>query len=221
MSDQVATLEQLVDANCRAGDLMSCRALPGNTATDSQFPDSPGVAGRSFACNHPEEVHCDRALLHRECERGFPASCDAEVDTHGVAGAARKARILSLATTGCAAGIVSECRLALRTDDPEEELKTLERACDLDFVVCDVVASKYLARHEPSRARDFMERTCQFAPGAEGACAQLGAMYLAHTLQEPIPGRGQALVDWGCAETLKQYGPEMVDQEVCKLAHPR
>jgi hypothetical protein len=221
-SDEFIALEPLVDANCRAGDTMSCRALPPSNVVDLRFPDSPGAAGRSEACNDLERKDCDQSALHGECERGFPASCDLEISRNGSQSSpALQQRRTSLAVAGCAAGVGSECKYVVSSGDADLELAALERSCDLLPVNCHTVAERYLAKKQPVAARDLMERLCQFAPGAETACAELGAMYLAHKLEEPLPGRGQALVDWACAEIPKRYSPEMVNKEDCKLARLR
>jgi hypothetical protein len=199
-----------VRRNCQTGDLMSCRALPeDDRGTPSS--DLPGAAGRAGICD--DDTACDRAALRRECDAGFAVSCVAlgmshptEPDRDGLT-----TRAAGLAVAGCDASVVAECRLLLTLGSDAQTDAARDRLCTLTDNDC--------------RADDPLdaERDCQYGAASAYTCVELGAKYLRHTFPEPVPGRGQALVDWGCPQLAKLVGHEKVEVRVpaCALAsHP-
>ena len=100
-----------VEANCRAGDLLSCRVLPKDEHAP-RFPDAPGSMSRRVECHKPElAAPCEAAALHKECDAGFPEAC-AELNNADPAQPMTAAEVSSwstLSARGCKGGIASEC----------------------------------------------------------------------------------------------------------------
>jgi hypothetical protein len=196
---------KLVEANCREGDHASCLALP--AAADSfgiVFPVR-GAAGRSAACSGTERM-CSEPAMREECEAGFWYSCRklsllllvqaVETRKPGLEQSSRAAlrRSDELASALCTERIANGC---MPIDDApvDVQLAAKQTWCELGRR-CSPLADEYLARGNTLGARDAAERGCQFFLDR---CAELGVMYLDGALPEPVPGRGQALVNWVCA----------------------
>jgi len=206
----------LIRANCVAGDMMSCRAIPRGEATD---PETPGWAGRGPLCEKespdadPEEKRCGVGDLRRECLAGFPLSCwiagngppDLLPDREALA-----KRAGPLARMGCQARIDHECANMYNEYTDAETLRIAERMCPLEFRWCSVLSKHYRDKGELLRARDLEEQICQYGR-ARSACRQLGEDYGNRIFPEPVPGRGEALLTWGCdSESAREFEP------VCK-----
>ena len=184
-----ATFLDVVANQCRRGDTSSCRALP--LDEEGRPPiDAPGSAGRSLACHDPKRNGCDSAALHRECEAGFPESCRslaAAPDATSQTGAAFEARAAALSREGCATGFVNEC------EEPKQ-LCAATRSCAR-------YAETLLAANDAAGARDAFELACEYK-ATTGVCMELGIRYLDGELAEPVPGRGQRLLDLECQRLL-------------------
>jgi hypothetical protein len=207
-----------VAANCRKGDLMSCRALPLDDGSP-RFADLPGAMSRSNACATLDKPTCDAAKLHEECADGFAMACfDLGQHDDSGAGDALLARYLTLAVEGCRAGIALHCGFAGLSKSERDRLDAAKRLCDLHHDRCGELSSAYAANHDTTNARDALERACQY--GNTSACLDLGVKYLGQELAEPVPGRGQALIDWACARLAeKPHRKLMRDQaEKCERA---
>ncbi|HEU4734281.1 MAG TPA: hypothetical protein VFT22_40595 [Kofleriaceae bacterium] len=204
-------------ANCRAGHLMSCRAIPEDVAA----PDLPGASGRSLQCTaRIEESHCDIAALRRECRTKFALSCWrlATSTVRPESGDAQLFdRVSSLVKEDCGVGIAHEC-FQLYSD--EDDYFGPEHRCPIDILGCSDLAEKYRKRGDLERARDLMERACQYSADAS-SCIELGDAYLTGALVEPVPGRGEALVAWGCSYTLeRKFNPVCHAREASRAKPP-
>ena len=212
-------LAKQVEANCRAGDVLSCRALP--SSPQARFPDLPGAAGRSEACEN-RDAACDRAAVRTECAAGFPTSCQAlallepaERDSMALL-----ARVEHLTAAGCDAWILAEC--AMSANDPTEQIRRAKKPCQL-IGACNTVGMWAREAGNKIETRDAYERSCQYDESDEKRCLGLGAAYLDHELPEPVPGRGQALLDWVCRKFEKTLAPgeSIVDMfAACKQMTP-
>ena len=193
--------------NCRAGDLLSCRAIPEDKTLD--VPNHlPGWAGRSRACGIDG---CTRAVLQRECDAGFPRSCDQVVELIEPWPTERPpgyqvspelvAPLVRLARRGCAAGLIGECFLLssrsppLPEDTHNDRLLAEQSMCDIAVVGCDDLGRIYRSRGDLVKAQEAFERSCQFSAGG---CADAAAGYLDDHLPEPVPHRGEDLARWAC-----------------------
>lgn len=210
----------LVEQNCRAGDHDSCVALPPDDEhSGRRFPDAPGAAGRSYACQmlDPDNLQaCPTDQVRAECEAGFAESCRAASSLIGFAtprppdASTRMAeldkRTAELGMAGCRARIVRQCGWA--PADAPENVRYSEAAtvCDLGQR-CSGLAALLLARGETLAARDAAERGCQFF---RDRCAELGVMYLDGKLPETVPGRGQRIVDFVCDSVRRHSGEKMM-----------
>jgi len=183
--DVAKSAGELVHANCRAGDAMSCRA-------------DLTSEGRSDACADSLES-CDAAKLRAECENRLAVSCERLLHVRPVIAdwEAIKVRTAQLARDGCAAGILAECVAWSASDDGDHDLAA-EQRCTLAYD-CMLLGNAQLARKHGDAARDAFELECQRGRRPAPACEVLGAHYIAGTLREPTPGRGKALVEWACA----------------------
>jgi hypothetical protein len=201
--------------NCRSGDLLSCRAM-------SYLPevrDGMGAVGRSRTCIlHPDDP-CDLDALRRECDAGFPQSCSQLADRSGPGTADREAamaRFASLVMEGCRVRIIYDC---LSLADIEIGSFGLEQICPLDAFACRSLGEVFKKRGDLIRARDLLERDCQYNGGAH-ACIDLGQDYVSGTLPEPFPGRGEALIRWGCPLTLEGTVPVCKAHEAARAKPP-
>lgn len=183
---------KMVRRNCRAGDQMSCRALPKD---ESKVPDRelPGWAGRARTCSKPP---CTE-VLRQECAEGFPMSCRRLFE---LAGPEERMRAASIAIKGCRAGILNDCRAiyGLSPTPADHEFATAQ-FCTLTghcmFHVDD-------DQDPPLEVREELERTCQYVPGFDGevACDLLVIGYHEGRYPEPVPGRARALAAWKCRD---------------------
>ena len=187
----------VVAANCRNGDLMSCRALPLDDGS-AKFPDLPGAMSR--ACS----TTCDAATLRQECTDGFAWACFklGENDPSGD-GDAMMAKYLKASVEGCRAGISINCGFAGLSKDDLARIDAAKRLCELHLDRCGELATAYMAEHDTKNARDAFERACQY--GNTSVCLELGVKYTGGELTEPVVGRGQALIDWACRRKLPRY----------------
>jgi TPR repeat protein len=210
---------KLVEANCVAGHHASCLVLPSERdAHGLTFPAAPGAAGRSAVCEDAEKPGCQVVLLRRECDQGFAGSCSAlsvllaqQAMTSSSAAlftesdaAMRKAEELRAA--GCWMRAGDEC--------PPSPIAAAQLACDFG-TRCSGLAKLYLEQGDKPRARDAAERGCQYFADS---CAELGVMYLDGVLEEPVPGRGQRMVDFIC-DSLRRDQPKAFETyKPCKRA---
>lgn len=213
-----------VAANCRAGDTYSCRALPPDEH-EQRFPDLPGAMSRRSACRAARTpAPCDVDALRRECLAGFPAACieitsavPEQPDAEDLL-----ASMFPIALRGCRAGIASECQSATGHGTPGDRLDDAQRLCDLSPMDCIDLALERKYRDDAVGYRDNFERACQY--GGEnrvGICEQLAAAYVDGTLEEPVPGRGQALLDWACPRIHTYIGPDYFMKLYPACAHAK
>jgi hypothetical protein len=194
-----------VAENCRAGDLMSCRALPGDL-NEQRFPKLPGEMSRRDECSETElSAPCDAAALRNECTDGFPAACAALASQEPPLPDADvlATRADELAQQGCDVGIGDECLHLFFSDDHATALRAAQRHCDLDRENCIEVAVVYAKAKDKLRERDAKEQQCQYSRSYY-PCIQLAIEYLDGKLDEPVPGRGQALLEYGCRKDLEE-----------------
>ncbi|MEO7732674.1 MAG: hypothetical protein ABIY55_17020 [Kofleriaceae bacterium] len=192
--------------NCRAGDVMSCRALPSHL----DFGDAPGREGRSERCWGVPEKTCDLSALRRECEAGFAFSCwwmfQAPPPDKGLA-----AHALPLARAGCRASIENECRMLWSSGDAGAADQKLsdDHLCPLRIGECSAALTRYLKLGDFGRARDVAEQLCQYGGDqSHYNCLTLGEYYVSGTLPEPVHGRGEALISWACTkESFRELAP--------------
>ncbi len=215
--DATGTAFHTVLANCMAGDNMSCRALPKDDQLP-RFPNAPGAASRSVRCQH-NLGSCDIEDLRRECREGFPAACDglySKLTDDVPEGHDAADRFVALNKDGCRHGVASEC--ALLSGDPLFRDEMAQRSCELSPDTCSLAVPDD-PRADKAVARDRWERACEFGENQWGVCIQLGEKYLAGELDEPVPGRGQQLLDWGCPKLMARTGPKLLDRHpACKSA---
>jgi hypothetical protein len=220
---QRPTLFATVATNCRAGDMMSCRALPPDDDADApRFPDLPGALGRGCVGND-----CDRAALQAECVAGFPKSCRRRMGTGSIPNTdlPNETRRHELSVVGCTAGIVDECEEAGFSDAPAVALAAYHQGCLLDRNRCASLG-KYLDEiglEEPGHphaidARDAYERGCQYGTEME-ACYNLGVGYILQTYPEPVKGRGAAVLGYACEQLAKTMTPQdlLAGRSMCKF----
>jgi hypothetical protein len=206
----------LVRANCVAGDIMSCRAIPRGEAPE---PETPGWAGRGPLCEKespeadPEEKLCGVDDLRRECLAGFPLSCwfagGAPPELLSDREALAK-RAGPLARAGCQARIDDECANIYNKYTDAETLLIAERMCPLAVHWCGVLSKHYRDKGELVRARDLAEQRCQYGRD-RSVCRELGADYANRIFPEPVPGRGEALLTWACSSDVAKER-----DDVCK-----
>ncbi|MBX3158517.1 MAG: hypothetical protein KF773_21285 [Deltaproteobacteria bacterium] len=191
-----------VRANCAAGHLLSCRAIPRHERPEQQTQDDlPGRFGRSILCR--AGVDCEEHLW-AECRAGFPWSCsNLYYLRHGLsvgnnpdepARDAAMERAIALGRDGCAAGIVHECELA-RFSDRLAERQAVERTMCRLGDLCSPHA--WIEDGRTIEARDLLERACQERRD-DFACSVLAKHYLKGRFPEPEPGRGRRLLEWAC-----------------------
>lgn len=178
------SVRAIIAENCRAGDQMSCRALPRNDSND------------------------DDATLRRDCTAGFPGSCIALAANEPPDSDAISARAQELAKQGCVAGIALECGMVVG------DIASAQRLCDLERPACEQLAMLYEDQHDLRRAREERERACQYRDHDPWPCIGLGNDYLDHKFEEPMTGRGQALLDYGCRENASQHGGTLPEDQL-------
>src|SRR3569623_199082 len=209
--DAPGTAFRTVLANCVAGDGMSCRALPKDDQL-ARFPSAPGAASRSEACQHNRDG-CNVDDLRRECRAGFPAACyglyskltDDVPEGHDAAD-----RLVTLSSDGCRHGVASECEFPSGDDLSRTEMA--RRSCDVRPDTCYVLAGLEEHRADKAAARELYERDCEYADTAWGRCIQLAGKYLAGALEEPVAGRAQQLLAWGCPKLVATAGPQTLER---------
>lgn len=197
-----ARVSPAVEKNCRAGHMLSCRALPFDFGP-ARYPDLPGATSRSDACSRGVSASCDSEKLQRECKDGFARAClTLGLADTSAGGDALIAQSWKFSIEGCRAGIADDCEYAKDPRNKAYQQEAAERLCDLRPSDCASLADRYTDMHETTKARDALERACQY--GSVENCLDLGAHYLAGTMAEPVVGRGQALVDWACPKLLEK-----------------
>lgn len=206
-----------IETNCRVGHAMSCRALPRDTH-ELLYPDLPGAMSRRPECwRSTLPAPCDVAMLRKECTDGFPGACIvmAAIEPPLPDADALSARGDALSLEGCRAGIASDCSVA---GGSEADVQTsAERSCELHRENCMDLAIVFERRKDSLHEREAKERACQYTTGW-WECIALGNDYLDHKLEEPIAGRGQALLDYGCR---KAAAANEMDESLCKRAKLR
>jgi len=217
--EDARTTYAAVLTHCMAGDTMSCRALPADDDA-ARFPEAPGAMSRRTACQHRKPT-CDVAVLRRECDAGFPAACVelSIADPSSPDSDAFAEKSLALAVEGCEQAISSEC-VSVSAYGPQDQAR-FDRAqllCDLSPQWCTSLADEYKRRGDSRSMRDALERECEYGPKRLNTCAVLGGMYLAGELEQPVPGRGQQLVDWACPQLLALPGHTIKVHPACKSA---
>jgi len=194
-----------VEANCRAGDLLSCRVLPLDEHSP-RYPDLPGAMSRRVECHKPElAAPCEVDALHKECAAGFPVACD-ELNSAVPELPMTAAEVMSwarLSARGCKGGIASECVNVTQYGSDGDQLEVAQRLCELQPAECISLAWLDKKRNDVTGERDSFERACEYGPEHVAICAGLASSYLDGTFQEPVPGRGQALIDWACPKLVK------------------
>lgn len=193
--------ETLVTNNCRAGDIWSCRALPADDTTSQRFADLPGAEGRKYACRADvpyDPAQCRDDVLQGECKQGFRLSCAilARHATSQQESDESVARLIEVAQQGCAADLVEDCSAIAQEWPPDGRLEAAQHLCKLSRSGCRLVAYALEEQGEHRQARDAIEVACQY--GTSDACLELATAYLDRRYAEPVPGRGQALLDFEC-----------------------
>lgn len=205
--------------HCMAGDTISCRALPADDDA-ARFPEAPGAMSRRTACQNRKPT-CDVAVLRHECDAGFPAACVelSLADPSSPDSDALAEKSLALSVEGCEHAISSECQ-SVTQYGPQDQARfdRVQRLCDLSPQWCTSLADEYKARSDARSMRGALERACEYGPKRFNTCAELGAMYLTRELEEPVPGRGQQLVDWACPQLLALPGHTVKLHPACKSA---
>lgn len=216
--DVTGTAYQTVLANCMAGDTMSCRALPPDDAV-ARFPGARGAASRTERCQH-ERASCDVQDLRRECEEGFPAAClhlNGKLTDDVPEGHDALDRFIVLTRDGCRHDIASECEIS--DGDEANRIEMAQRACNLRPETCANLADHEERHGDKAAARLHRERACQYGKDYLGVCIELAEKYLSGELDEPVPGRAQALLDWACPKLIKLHGPSVLERSpACKSA---
>jgi len=174
--DPRAGTMELLREHCSAGDVMSCRALP------------------------PDAVATDAQILRRECDGGHTRSC-IELLHHAPALGKRtlEQRIFELTLAGCQAGVLSECDLIDPERPVDAQLAADATRCLLRLDRCARLGGRYRGGEDRVRAREAFERACQYGPDPRANCVELGLLYRERWLDEPVAGRGRALLAWACA----------------------
>lgn len=216
--DENGTSYHVVLANCLTGDLMSCRALPRDVGR-ARFPAAPGAMHRRLSCyGAVSGLPCDAAALREECARGFPLACE-DLTSSKLSPEMLEdlvVRMNELAMQGCAAGIANECHIVKDFADNPNPHATRQLLCDLDRSECDALADEYHYALNRPRERETLEIACQYGKHSWLSCLLLGEGYLHHQFEEPVPGRGQDLIDLACKE-LASPGL-LAHQPVCRRA---
>lgn len=77
----------------------------------------------------------------------------------------------------------------------------------------------YERQKDSLHVREAKERSCQYSTGW-WECIALGNDYLDHKLEEPIAGRGQALLDYGCRKAAAANHGTLseIESPICKRA---
>jgi hypothetical protein len=129
------------------------------------------------------------AALRRECEAGYPTSCE-------------EPRQLTLAEEGCRTGILAECQLLsqLVRDDPARQAAALAPLChhlglrcaDLSFLHRPPHKNLPGALPDAEAERDAYEHACQHS-GEEHFCKELAQLYEMKEIPEPHPGRAKEI----------------------------
>jgi len=198
---------KIIRANCVAGDIMSCRAILRN---EDIAPEASG--GRTVLCAE-DSKHCGIEDLRRECLAGFPLSCwrIREVPVEELPDRdALAARVAPLARAGCQARIDDECSSTFNTYTEAETRLIAERMCPLVVRWCAILSKYYKKEGDLVRARDLAEQSCQYGNDIL-RCRQLGTAYVTGEFPEPVPGRGEALLTWGCRSDVAKER-----DDVCK-----
>jgi hypothetical protein len=204
--DDAGTGYKTVLAHCMAGDMMSCRALPPDDHAP-RFPNAPGATSRTVECQHVTKA-CDVDALRRECTAGLAAACG---ELEGVSPPIPdydriQDRWVALLMQGCRHGIAAECGIVPATASRADQFDNAQRLCDLRPDSCTNLGDLYELRGDKAGERDNWERECEFGKDRWGVCIQLAERYVTGKLEEPVPGRGQALLDWACPK-LAAYSP--------------
>lgn len=194
--------------NCRAGDQMSCRALP---LDQHKEPDRsiPGWAGRAYEC---EERSC-RDALRQECAAGLAISCRVLLaPAEATRSPEERAPTVSLMAEGCRAGLLDECGwLVILSADLAHHRLASAQHCRF---AARCVGMTMAPLGGPLERRNAYERTCQYGSGIdqENACMELAFGYHMGRYPEPVPGRGRALAVWNCRDaTALACEPSFLD----------
>jgi hypothetical protein len=92
-----------------------------------------------------------------------------------------------------------------------DRIAVATRLCDLHRDECSTLYYDYSDVHELTNARDAYERACQYGSHAQ-TCIALAGKYLDGELEEPVLGRGQALIDWACPKLAQlKYGKSTLE----------
>lgn len=209
-----------VVANCRAGHVMSCRALPINTG-GHRFDDLTGAMSRLYECGNPEmPAPCNVAMLRHECEMGFPQACyNLGAHDPSPVGDALLKKFVELSAEGCRAGIAMDCRMADLSRGVDDRIEAGSRLCELHRDDCTALYYAYFAAHDLLKARDGYERACQYGGYAQ-TCLALAGKYVDGELAEPVLGRGQALIDWACPKLAQSKHGKTTIEYKARCAAP-
>lgn len=178
----------VVADECRAGDMMSCRALPPDDVLGRGYRDLPGAMSRRLDCRYWPGPSCDATALRAECAAGFPYACSEAAHTVlRPASATWTGLGVFFFTEACMAGVPDACResRAHRNDQA-----WLEHTC--------------LYNDECDRGlEDSLEHECQYR-GIPVACASLAREYRREDSDEyvdqPVWWRARQLEDWACPQ---------------------
>jgi hypothetical protein len=135
-------------------------------------------------------------------------------------------RVTSLSREGCAQGVLDECNEALTPYEldawrPDEQLVIARKVCS-EQRLCGRYGELLLDAGDTAHARDAFELACQYRSSIFGTCMQLGDEYLDGKLPEPMPGRGQRLLDFDCHvvfEAMKSRDDVLKTRPECKRAN--
>lgn len=211
---------QLFHDNCKAGDKQACIVEAELVPRDARAAVYAIIgehcrAGDRMSCRAlPRHDSDDDKALRKDCDAGFPGACIELAANEPSDADAISRRAQELAKQGCAAGIALECGMVIG------DIRSAQRLCDLQRVECEALGILYERQHDLIHAREERERACQYRGHDPWSCIGLGNDYLDHKLEEPIPGRGQALLDYGCREaaTANHGTLSEANEPICKRA---
>ncbi|MFT3695370.1 MAG: hypothetical protein QM831_19710 [Kofleriaceae bacterium] len=78
------------------------------------------------------------------------------------------------------------------------DLEAARRLC-ATADICYQLSTLLEKRGDKTGARDAMERDCEYRQDAR-VCETLARRYVDHEWLEPVPGRGDKLLKWACAQ---------------------
>lgn len=208
--------QALIRSACQAGDLMSCRTITDGPWIARHWESAKVAAGSGSDAPCPAGDTCAMLELRRECELGFPNSCQKLALSSPPDERALRVMTTRLTRAGCKAGIVDECHTLFSSANERSDMTDADYVeisadlvlsgnmlCALWFEHCEDVWRAYRST-DLKKARDALERSCQLTALRTDqleSCSFLTDSYTDETktlerLPEPAPGRGKELSTW-------------------------